>query len=395
MFTSETKDFRPSVEEAMDDIIYALTKWQPAEVKAVEQKPFVFEGKDYQDAVYRMNRRFLARRMGDGLPLIPPVKEVVEWMLTGVDLPADEAVASFEPLNRPVTVRNIAINAAMAGARPEYMPVLIATLKALAQSGQPGLLFTGVGMFAPVIVINGPIAKELNINSGVGLMGPGWQANATIGRAISLIFINGVGQIPGPESTSSQSLPGRYTWCFAENEEANPWQPFHAELGYAPGVSTVSVMAGRGTHTVMVEPPAARILGAIAHAVEGLTVCYYAMPHDQLLILSPTHAKILAAEGWKKEDIRRYIYENGRIPFHKAEAAGMTLEGAEKWQTAVGTSTMVPMIRGAEYLVVIVAGGPGSHNSTLVPCIKRRATEEIDKYKPKRWKELIREADTE
>ena len=130
MFIEKVKDVRPSVEAGMDDIIDALTKWQPAEVKLVAPKPLVFKGKDYEDAVHRMNRSFLEQHWSDGFPLIPPTQAKVAWMLRGVDLSPDEVVARLADLYRPITVRNIAINAVMAGARPEYMPVIIAAFKA-------------------------------------------------------------------------------------------------------------------------------------------------------------------------------------------------------------------------------------------------------------------------
>jgi hypothetical protein len=317
-------------------------------------------------------------------------------MLSGVDLSPDEVVASFPDLYRPITVSNIAINAAMAGARPEYMPVFIAVLKALMQSRAPHFMFGSTSAFAPLIIINGPIGKELNVNSGVGVMGPGWQANACIGRAISLILINGVGQIPGSESPSVQSLPGRYTWCFAENEEANPWQPLHVELGYAKEASTVTVECARGTQNfrpIWREP--AQILSQIAHVIQGHVVGANAPPWDQVLILGPSDAEALSDGGWTKQDIKRYLYENARLPVWKVKAAGgaeLWASALEKWQTVVDDNTTIPILNKPDCLVIVVAGGRGSHNSTFVPCCEGRASEEIDQYRPKGWEVLLQEA---
>ncbi len=395
MFIEKIKDVRPSVEAAMDDIIDGLTKWKPPGEKPVEPETLVFKGKDYPGAVSRMNTFFLARHMSDGFPLVPPTRENVEWMLSGVDLSPDEVIACFADLYRPITVRNIAINAVMAGARPEYMPVLIAALKALTRSNFQHPLFGSTSAYAPLMIVNGPIAKELDINSGVGLMGPGWQANACIGRAISLIFINGVGQIPGSESPSIQSSPSRYAWCFAENEEFNPWQPLHVERGYAPEVSTVTMECGTGTRlfrTILREP--AQILSQIAYLIEGHVVSPHAPPWDRLLILGPSDAEALADGGWTKQDIGRYVYENARVPAWKVKAAGgAMLFHREKWETAGDDNTMIPSLRGPEYLVIVVGGGRGSHKSQWVPCVERGITEEIDQYKPKKWGVLLREAE--
>ena len=258
----------------------------------------------------------------------------------------------------------IAVNAVMAGCRPEYMPVFIATLKALANSKMPHSLFTSTGVYAPLTIINGPMATELGVNSGVGLMGPGWQANACIGRAISLIFINGVGQSPGIESPSVISHPGKYTWCFAECETANPWEPLHVERGFAPEVSTVSLMSASGSQAikVAVRDPS-DILNFIICAIEGQQFDAVSPPRaDQLLVLGPSDAGVLANGGWTKPDIKRYLSEHAHLG-------------------------------GPEYLQIVVAGGPGSHNSMYVPGQDTISTEEIDQYRPKNWDVLLREAE--
>ena len=397
MYLEIVKDVRPLVEPGIDDIINALSKWKPAAAKPLATKPFVFKGTDYQNAVTRMNTFFVERHMSDGLPLIPPTKETVEWMLSGTDLSPDEVIARYEDLYRPITVRNIAINAAMAGARPEYMPVLIAAFKSMMKSNFQHLLFGSTSASAPMTIVNGPVARELNINSGVGLMGPGWQANASIGRAISLVLINGVGQIPGIEGPSLQSLPNRYTWCYAEREEANPWQPLHVERGFAPEVSTATVECAIGTRlfvTIWREP--AQILSQIARIIESEVLAATAPPFNHILLLSPHDAETLAQGGWTKQDIRRYMYENARLPVWKVRSSGgAMLFHREKWETAFDDNTIIPSLRGPEYLVIVVAGGGGSHKSQFIPCYESGVTEEIDKYKPKEWEVLLRAAERE
>ena len=194
VLTGATEDVAPSCEAVIDDIVHGLTKWKPEEDGAEQNaKMLVFEGKDYQDAVDKMESLFLSQMWSDGLPLIPPTKERVDWMLTGTDLSPDMVLtAKWMPRYEPITVRSVALNAVMAGARPEYMPILLAAVAALATEAGLTLMNKVTGSqqtFAPVLIINGPIAKELNINASFGLMGPGWKANATIGRSISLLMI--------------------------------------------------------------------------------------------------------------------------------------------------------------------------------------------------------------
>ncbi len=161
-------------------------------------------------------------------------------------------------------------------------------------------------------------------------------------------------------------------------------------------VSTVSVVNASGTQVfrpIWREP--SQILSQIAHIIEGVVHGAKAPPWDKLLILSPSDAEALADEGWTKQDIRRYMYENARLPAWKVRAAGgAQLYGVrEKWQTAIDDHTIVPLLTGPEYLLIVIAGGRGSHNSTYVPCAERMVTEEIDKYRPKKWEVLLREAE--
>jgi len=398
-----------------EDIVNALTAWKPEETGHQEGKWLEFGGVDFQDATVRMNNVFLSNKWGDGLPLVPPTEERIEWMLTGTNLVGHEVLnARLFPRRMPITVESVAAHAAMAGARPEYMPVILAAVKLLDTDIPAGnsvvhFLQESIGMFAPVLIVNGPIAKELNINSSYGVMGPGWQANATIGRAVGLLLLTAGGYSGPPDGTPrGQSLPGRFTWCFAENEAENPWQPLHVELGNNTDVSTIVVLAARGSQTVMVYPPVEQIMGSIAWAVKGITGKSYATPADHLLILGPAHARVIADAGWSKEDIRNFVYEKARISVADADAIGINVMGQE-WRKKLGAdsttqfpeatisdrSMLVPITDKPDDLVLVVAGGPGSDNSTFVPCMARKLTGEIDKYRPANWQNLIKIAKEE
>ena len=401
VMSGAVEDVRPACKAAVEDIIYGLTEWRPAEGAAEEsEKWLVFEGEDYEDASKKMNAFFLSHHWGDGLPLVPPTKELIEWMLTGTSLPRDKVLsAGFEPRCAPITVESVAVNAVMAGARPEYMPVILGAVEQYAADNarMTAPISGTTHSFAPVLIINGPIAKELNINSSFGIFGPGWQANATIGRTISLLLINAAGSYAGPGGTLvCQSTPGRYTWCFAENETENPWQPLHVEAGFDKDTSTVTVRTGGGTQSIMVYPPGKDILDKIVRAMKGVVgTIRYGGPWDQVLILSPAHAQALADEGWSKEDVRKYVHEKARISL--ADVTGMVSFYADMREKLAGAdkSTMVSLMGKPDNLVIVVAGGIGTDTSTLSPGIYIKRTGEIDKYKPANWSELINRAKEE
>ncbi len=384
-----TQDVRPACEAIIGEIVDGLTK-QPstrAASKPREERQIVVGGLDYWDAVENMNELFLSSGWSDGLPLVPPTKEQVEWMLTGTSLPRDMVLTrKLMPRYGAVTVENVAINAAMAGAKPEYMPAILAAVGALATERGLHLteFITNSGTpVTPVLIVNGPIAKELNINGASGVMHPGWRANATIGRALRLVLTNGAGAHPNPGGVvKTQSTPGSYTWCLAENEAESPWEPLHVELGFDPGDSTVTVMAARGSHMIYMREPKEALLGSIAHAVRGMTQRRFAVPWDQLLILNPSHAQLMGDAGWSKTDVKRFVYEKARLSMGEVEAAGMVRGEAQDRESPTADKTiMVPMTERAEDMVIIVAGGRGGSPSTLVPCMLRKVTAEIAKYR--------------
>ena len=182
---------------------------------------------------------------------------------------------------------------------------------------------------------------------------------------------------------------------FAENEEETPWPSLQVEAGYNSDVSTVTIMAGRGFQPIMVPPPVEEVLGAIAHAVKGTTLRAFAMPSDQLLVLSPMHAQLIADAGWSKEDLRNYVFEKARLSVAEGETAGIRIlpwsskDWVEFGKNVTDKSTLVPMTERSDNLVIVVSGSTASANSTFIPCSAIRITGEIDKYKPSNWQVLI------
>jgi len=305
------EEIEAGVTGVMDNIVAALTRPLTAEEKSPKPKPvekpsrIIFKG-----SLQEVNRFFYQRGWADGLPIIPPTEEAVAEMLTGTDLPPDHLVAKLEPRMGKATVEKIAINAVMAGALPTYMPVLIAGVKAL-KSGSPNtiMMAASTGSFAPVWLVNGPIRKDLNINSGYGALSPGDMPNSAIGRAMRLITQNIRGMRKGMEDMGVLGNPGKYALVIAENEEANPWEPLHVERGFRKEDSTVTLTFSQSFQQ----------LYSYGTDDKGLlkSVVYNMIPGSMgalWLILTPVNARALASRGWTKKAIKDYIVENARAP---------------------------------------------------------------------------------
>jgi hypothetical protein len=246
------QELRPLVEAAFNPIVEALTKpLTPEEAKpqkrsAVEYPPVRITGADYEDAVEKFNASFLENKMGDGLPLVPPTREAVARMLKGTSRSPSEVIGKIPMKSGIATIEKIAINAVMAGAKPEYFPVIITAMEAFVAPGYTGMGFWhmmgSAGSFTLTIQVNGPIAKEINMNSGIGFLGDCWRANSTIGRSVRLATRN-IGHTWPAEN--DMALTGRNSphtfYTFAENEEMSPWDPYQVSHGFAKGDSTVTV----------------------------------------------------------------------------------------------------------------------------------------------------------
>ena len=203
---------------------------------------------DDYDAVQNL---YLERGWSDGLPITPPTPERVAAMLAASNLEPQQVVAQLPPNWGDATVERLAVNAVMAGCLPDYLPVIVAGVSAMSD---PAFNLYAVQATthscAPLFIVNGPIRAQLGLNSGSGAYGPGWRANAAIGRAVRLALLNIGGGYPGIGDMSTQGAPSKYTYCVAENEEANPWTPLHVERGFAPEQSTVTVLAGEPPHNI-------------------------------------------------------------------------------------------------------------------------------------------------
>jgi hypothetical protein len=323
-----------------------------------------------EDSIDRIYNLFYERGWTDGLPIIPPTEESVRWMLSGCNRDLQELVAILPPKLAEATVEKIAINAVMAGCLPEYLPVIIAAVEAVAEEK-----FRLIGVQATthpcgvLIVVNGPIAKRLGINSGGNAFGPGVRANATIGRALSLILLNIGGAIPGQIDKSTQGNPAKYTYCVAENEAASPWQPLHVERGFRSEDSTVTVFAAEGPHNINDHDSTTGIgilkTAAATMATAGNNNLLF-FSGEPILMLGPEHAATVAGDGFSKEQVKDFIFQQARVPLKAVseEHIQYRRKSPERYGQYVD-SELIPLAR-REDIVVMVLGGAGKH-SCFVP----------------------------
>lgn len=298
-----------------------------------------------------------ARGWTDGLPIIPATPESVQQFVAGSGRAADELIAVLPPRNGPATVEMIAINAIMAGCLPEYMPVIIAAIEALSGPKFPlELMQVTTNPSTPFLLVNGPVRKKLDINCGTGCLGPGWRANATIGRAVRLVLINVGGALPGVYSKASFASPLRYSFICGENEEESPWAPFHVDRGLKAEDSAVTVFRAANYCNISggegVGPD--EILRQIATMMPPM----YGGGGGAVLLLGVNHARSLFEAGLTKRDIRQRLWELARVPVsHYAKSFAATQQ-----RVGCGDAETLWRTPSPDEIYVVVGGGSGPQN---------------------------------
>ncbi len=303
----------------------------------------------------------------DGLPLVPPTPERVMRMLAGTRRGAQEVVAVVPPNMGEATVEKIAINAVMAGCKPDYLPVVIAALEAVCTDAFNihGVMATTMGA-APVMVVNGPIRQRIGMNMGLGALGTGNRANATIGRALRLTVRNVGGAKPGGTERATLSNPMKFTMCFAEWEERSPWAPLHVERGYGADESVVTVFAMTSGPTLIVDQESRepdQIAGSLGLGLEGVFLPkLHGLPVDALLVVCPEHVDTLMRDGsgYTKERLRARIQEVTAKPFwtmieDEISGAGMKRQAAARLP-ADRLEAAMPKFASSDYIHIVVAG---------------------------------------
>jgi hypothetical protein len=322
--------------------------------------------------------RFASEGWTDGLPVVPPTEARVAEMLAGSDFDPSVSLGPMPPRWGEATIAKLAVNAVMAGCRPEYFPLIVTAVRAIL--GKPFNLYGIQGTTnpaSPVIIVNGPIAREIGMNARGNLFGPGFRPNATIGRAIRLIMTTIGGGVPQQADKSTLGNPAKYTCCFAENEAESPWPPLHVERGFAPGTSTVTAFGGAAPANIIEKSKTAdEMLATIgrAMAVSGSNNMF--MSQEALLVLGPEHAAVAARQGFDKERVRRTLFDHARIPFELI--GGSNADVLSVWRgncidEADGRRTL-RIVEKPDDIVVVVAGGAGNHSASIPGWYSRSVT---------------------
>ena len=333
-----------------------------------------------------MQEAFHAKAWSDGLPVMPPTVEKVRAMVAGARRSAREVLGVIPPRWAEATVEHVAVNAVMAGCLPAHMPVLVTAIEAVCDprfglySVQATTHPCGIA-----IMVSGPLAAELGIHSGYGMFGPGFRANACIGRAMRLVLRNVGGGLPGAGDHATQGTPAKFSYCFAENEAATPWAPYRVDAGFRAEDSTVTVVAAEAPHNINdhfcasgrnILLTAASTMATIGHNNSGGI-----QEGDLMVVLGPEHARQIADDGMSRRDVQEFLFEHARIPIrvHRDKAMWKMHE----WPKSIDINdddVLVPIVGQAGDIHVVVAGGAGKH-SAFIPTfgLQKSITRKIDR----------------
>jgi hypothetical protein len=305
----------------------------------------------------------------DGLPVVPVSKPLLERFLERTGRDRHEVIGRMDHLGRECTVELAAINAAMAGCLPEHFPVVLATWEALMRErSATGGGWQSTSGPSPLIVVNGPIARELGFNSTGGVFGPGFRANATVARAIGLIVRNAFGIVPHVLEQATQGVPGRWALCIAENEDESPWEPLSVEAGLPAGTSAVSATLVRtceyvdNRHTQDPE----QVLWDVADTVSRTGALIF-RDTSCGVVLGPEHAQMLAAAGYSKADVRAWLVERCGRPLSDLRQAGKDgLDGQVRHAGDTTGDAFQRILPSPQHVLVIVAGARNAAMSMVV-----------------------------
>ena len=386
---------RTQTEDAIDDLIGSLTSSIDARENAESTDTRRYEGEDRHDSILKMNQEFINEDLGDGLFLHPATKEAVDEMLTGTHLSPGHAVCDMPPGFGVATVEKIAINSVMAGAKPEHLPVVIAAVKALSKLGGQGgkSLLMSTSPQAPLLIVNGPLTKQLGLNPGSAL-GPGRdnQVNTLIGRAFALCFRNIGHWYLNKMDMDTIGTSRKFIQCIAENEDASPWAGFHVDQGFDANESTVSVFVtdgeldvqDQGNHT------AEGLLKNLAYGCTFGTMNLQSARSGQerLILMPPDVARPVGSQGFSKQAAKELIHKHANASVGKLMQY-MPLEGEArvhnhwKWLENLTEDQLleitVPIMNDANDCYILVVGADRAKTGVF-PSGPAPVTQGIDQY---------------
>jgi len=308
---------------------------------------------------------YFERGWTDGLPAVPPTEERIWAMLDAMGKGPQDIIGEIPVRARTISGEKLAINAVMAGCLPAYAPVILAVTEALCDPAfsahGPTASTSGMGV---LIIVNGPIASQIGLNARENLFGPGWRANATIGRALRLLLRNVCGATPGVLDRSCFGHPGKFTYCIAEDEAHSPWIPLHAERGIPAGESAVTIFAGESPHQVS-NSSASDPKAILATIADVMTMAGHLSLSGQqfVVIIAGEHRKRLTTLGWTKRDIRIWLHEHAV----RSEADLARAGRLPPPQTSGQAAQQHRAVADPEDILVVAAGGDAGGYSAVIP----------------------------
>lgn len=308
----------------------------------------------------------------DGLPVVVPTESSLQTMLSGTKRSPDDVLGEAMWRETPITVRDVAVNAVMAGCKPAYLPAVLAAIEVIAKQGPVWIVSTA--SFAPLIILNGPVREQLQVNCRMSVMGPGTRANATIGRAVHLCLVNLWQAKVGLYDRATMGSAYRYSWVVGEDEENSPWEPLHVSAGMAAGSSAEFIASSwhpfEINHLEGREPET--ILGTIAD--------FFSLPSQfnapyiredesgferhglrAVVFLGEDHRNHIANAGWSKADVSEFLVKNSGRKAGEVRSRGFV--GDRLFPRSTSDDAWVPVFDSADDVLVVSAGGPGGHSA--------------------------------
>ena len=316
---------------------------------------------------------YFAQGYTDGLPVVPPTPDKVDAMVEALGGEPELLEARVPPRWGNMTRRVMAINAVMAGCVPAYAPVLRAAMRAMCESHfNLNAIQATTHLIAPLVVVNGPVRKQIGMNGGHGAFGPGNRANATIGRAIRLILLNVGGALPGVLDKSTQGSPAKYSYCVAENEEDSPWAPYHVEKGYKPGDSTVFVIGAEANHNVssMLPNDPEGILDDVISSMTTVVHNNARASGHCTIAMCPEHAQTIAKHGWTRHDVRSYLQmyatnKFGKLVHNHKYGKAYNRHLPKHYRRELDSD--IPIVPSPDNIHLFVIGGTAGRFSSFIP----------------------------
>lgn len=380
---------RAKADAAFPEILKAATQWKPTAKLPPPEPAYPAKRFKLRGTAEDVNKFFFQKGWSLGLPIIPPTPERVKAMLKGTSHRPDEVVWLVPPRKGVLTVELVAVYAVMAGCKPEYMPLILAGLEAMAEPVYNWLgATTTTGTIGAMMLVNGPIVKELGIAYGTGAAAGGYHPNVSIGYTLNLIGdIVGGSKAPDVDKSTLGSPADIVAYVFGENEDANPWKSYAVENGFKPTDNVVTMKnvypsIDMPDHTSSTPEAHLKWWSHVVSPLIGIPLCCPGF-RPYFIILAPEQANMIAKAGWTKNDFKQTLWKSTRVPLSEW-STGEKMCGIAPVPKELQPSTLdtlIPITLTPDDIDIVVAGGAGKHSQYFVPGHGVAVSKRIDPWK--------------